>query len=208
MAFVITVAQRKGGAGKSTVAANLAAALAAEGASVALVDTDPQGSLTRWHALRAGRGAPLRFEAASGWRVQALLDRLRREHAFAVVDTPPHADTDAKVAVRAADLVLVPLQPSAPDLWASEATLALATSERRPVAVLLNRVPAQGKLRAHIEAELAARGVPVLGPVLGNRVVFATAFLDGLAVTEAAPRGTAAAELRAVVAAVRALAQG
>ena len=79
MAFVIAVAQRKGGAGKSTIAANLAAAYAEEGARVALLDIDPQRSLARWDEVR-GRSAkarPLHFEAPTGWRLSATLERLK-----------------------------------------------------------------------------------------------------------------------------------
>jgi chromosome partitioning protein len=211
MAFVVAVAQQKGGAGKSTVAANLAAALAAGGAArVALLDTDPQASLARWHAERQkrvdGRAAPLQFDTPSGWRVGGAMDRLRREQDFVVLDTPPHAETDARVAIRAADIVLMPLQPSAADLWASEATVKLASEERRPIAAVLNRVPAQGKLKEQVAAELAARGVRLLGPSLGNRTGFAQAFQDGLAVTEHAPRTAAAEEVRALAEAIRALA--
>jgi chromosome partitioning protein len=211
MAYVVALAQQKGGAGKSTVAANLAAALAGEGHRVALLDTDPQQSLARWHAERQRQGAratPLTFETPSGWRVPSALDRLRRAQDFVILDTPPHAETETKLAIRAADLVLVPLQPSPADLWASEATLKLAAEERRRVTTLLNRVPAQGRLRERILAELAERGVPVLGPVLGNRAHFVSSFLEGLAVTEAAPRSTAAEEMRALAAAIHGLVRG
>ncbi|PHK96260.1 cobyrinic acid a,c-diamide synthase [Pseudoroseomonas rhizosphaerae] len=204
MALVVAVAQRKGGAGKSTVAATLATALAAAGHRVALLDSDPQQTLARWHQARHGQAqaAPLRFEAVAGWRMPAALDRLRREHDFLIIDTPPHADTDSRIAIRAADLVLVPLQPSPADLWAMDATLELAAAERRPVRLLMNRVPASGRLRGEIAAELAERGLPVLEPALGNRTAFASAFAQGLGVAEAAPRGTAATEARALARAI------
>ena len=209
MAFVVAVAQQKGGSGKSTVAANLAAVLASGGRRVALLDTDPQGSVTRWHEERRRRAAnglaPLFFDRPSGWRVPTALDRLRRDHDVVVLDTPPHAGTDAKVAIRAADLVLMPVQPSPADLWASEGTRRLAAEEKRPLRALLNRVPAQGRMRDRVAAALGEMDVPLLEQCLGNRAHFATAFLDGLAVTEAAPRSAAAAEARALAEAVIAL---
>ena len=100
----------------------------------------------------------------------------------------------------------MPLQPSPADLWASEATLKLAKEERRRVAAVLNRAPAQGKLKTAILAALARQGVAVLDQAIGNRVQFANAFLDGLAVTESAPKGLAAAEMRAVAAEIIAMA--
>lgn len=205
MAFVIAVAQQKGGAGKSTLAANLAVALG-EDAPVALLDTDPQQSLARWHAIRVAQGhAPLRFETPSGWRVGTALDGFRRSEGFVVLDTPPQVDADAARALRAADLVLVPLQPSLPDLWASEALVALAEKEKRPWRYVLNRMPPQSRVADVVLEELARRKAPVLDARLGNRTAFATAFATGQGVTEAQPRSAAAAEVRALASSIRAL---
>lgn len=198
MAIVITVAQQKGGTGKTTLAANLAAALARD-RRVALLDIDPQRSLTRWYALRAVRAAPataLTFSDVSGWRLTAELDRLKRSHDVVVIDTPPQIDTDAKLAVRGANLVLVPVQPSPPDVWAAEGTLKLASEEKRRAAIVLNRVPPTSRLREAITADLVARKLPLLRASIGNRTGFASAFAEGLGVSEAAPRSTAATELR------------
>ncbi len=205
MAFVIAVAQRKGGAGKSTIAANLAAAYAEEGARVALLDIDPQRTLARWDAVRgkSAKARPLHFEAPTGWRLPGILDRLRRESDVVLLDTAPHDDSDARTAVRAADLVLVPLQPSAADLWSMDATLDLAKKEGRPVMLALNRAPASGRLLDQVKAQIGERGLPLAGTVLGNRTAFAQAFMAGLGAVEAAPKGVAAAEARALAAALR-----
>jgi len=203
MAFVVAVAQRKGGAGKSTVAANLAVALAASGARTVLLDTDPQATLTRWYGLRGAAARPLPFENPSGWRVPQTVDRLRKGADFIILDTPPHADTDSRIAMRAADLILIPLQPSVADLWAMEGTLEVAATERRPVVLMLNRVPAQGRAAQDVAETLVQRKLPLLPAPFGNRIAFAAAFAQGLGVVEAAPRGQAAAEARALAEAIR-----
>ena len=201
MAIVITVAQQKGGTGKTTLAANLAAALAPT-TRVALLDIDPQKSLTRWHAIRTERnGQPeLTFSDVSGWRLATELERLKRGHDVVLIDSPPQIDTDARLAIRGADLVLVPVQPSPPDVWAAEGTLALAAAEHRNARVVLNRVPPASRLGDTVKADLATRNLPLLRSAIGNRTGFATAFAAGLGVTEAAPRSAAAVELRALLA--------
>jgi chromosome partitioning protein len=203
MALVITVAQQKGGAGKTMLAANLATAWATR-QRVTLLDIDPQKSLTRWHGLRMERPglAPIGFSNVSGWRLRAELDRLAAGADLIVVDTPPQIDSDSAAAIRAAALVLIPVQPSLPDLWASEATLKLATAERRRVAIVLNRAPAKSALRSVVEADFSGRGLPMLPQSLGDRRGYAQAFAQGKGVVETLPRSVAAAELAALADAI------
>ncbi len=194
MAFVITVAQQKGGAGKTTLAANLAASWA-RSRRVALLDIDPQRSLSRWHALRTPTSAAIRLAEVSGWRVAAELDRLRADYDIVLVDSPPQIDTDAKLAIRGADLVLVPVQPSLPDLWAAEGTLKLAAAERRTARVVMNRAQPTGALRDEVARLMAAGEFPMLHATLGNRIGYANAFAAGQGVVEHQPRSVAAKEI-------------
>ena len=196
MDFVITVAQQKGGAGKTMLAASLAAVYAGS-RRVALLDIDPQHSLSRWHKLRPATVPAITLSDLSGWRLATEIERLRRQHELLIVDSPPHVDTDARLAIRVAGLVLVPVQPSAPDLWAATATLDLARAERRTARLVLNRVTGT-TLRAPVAAELARLDQTPLAARLGNRIGFANAFAQGLGVTEAAPRSLAANEMGAL----------
>lgn len=204
-ADILTVAQQKGGAGKTTLLVQLATAIAAGGRRVAVVDIDPQASLTGWMQARehGGRAVPgLRFAMIGGWRLGVELDRLAREVDLVLVDTPPHAETDARVAIRAARLVLVPCQPSPPDLWASRATFEMAAREGREALLVLNRVPPRGRAVEEARKEVARAGWPILEAALGNRQTFVRSFGQGLGAVEAEPRGAAAAEARGLAAEV------
>ncbi len=203
---IIAIAQQKGGSGKTMLAAQLAVALAEGGERVAVLDIDPQGSLTVWAKLRASApkaSAAVTCAATSGWRLSTELEKLRAAHEIVLIDTPPVIDSDARRAIRAADLVLIPLNPSPPDLWAAEGTLKLAAQEKRPIALVFNRAPAASRLRKRMEAEIGARGLDLLESALANRAGYANAFADGLGVTEAGPATQAAEELRALAIAVK-----
>jgi chromosome partitioning protein len=204
---VITIAQRKGGAGKTTLAAQLAVAWARQGARVALLDIDPQGSLAAWVGLRRARlgDTALGFEFAAfpGWRAEQWIGDHARDADFVIIDSPPQVETEARIAVRAAGLVLIPVQPSPLDLWATAATVAMARNERRPALAVLNRVPPRSAATEHIAAELAQLGVAVAAGRIGSRVAMVQAMAQGLGVLETAAASPAATEIAALSAELR-----
>jgi chromosome partitioning protein len=201
MAKIVAVAQRKGGAGKTTLVAQIGVAWARQGLRVALLDVDPQGSLSAWASVRRQEGwgeAPM-IAAVSGWKLGVEIDRLKPLHDILVIDTPPHAETDARVAVRAADLMVVPLQPSPMDLWATGATLELARQEKRRPLLVLNRLPARSTMIAFSRDSIAREGLPLAATALGNRTIFAASMAEGAGVVEVEPAGPASQEITALL---------
>lgn len=192
---VITIAQQKGGAGKTTLAVHLAVCLMQHGYRVTVIDTDPQGTLSKWFSLREAKLgqdlAGLQFCSTSGWRVGSEVSRLRRTCDIILIDSPPHVETDARTAIRAADHVLVPIQPSPADIWATQATLKYCKTEKIPFRIVFNRVNSNARLSEMIREQL---GSHVLS-VLGNRVVYASTLMEGKGVTESAPHSVAADEI-------------
>ncbi|NDR57235.1 ParA family partition ATPase [Aliiruegeria sabulilitoris] len=202
----ITVAQQKGGSGKTTVAVNLAVHLRAAGHSVAVLDTDPQGSLGRWFMTRveATGGEPgMEFSTASAWGVGYECDKLRKLNDFVIVDTPPKADSDLRPALREADLVIVPVSASQLDLWATEAVLELVERTRKSALTVLNRARAGTRLSGEMVSGMHELDAPVAETVLGNRVIYAEALGQGFGVTERQRNGAAAREIAELWAEIR-----
>ena len=197
-AKVLAIAQQKGGAGKTTIAIQLGVAWACQGLRVAAFDVDPQGSLIAWYGFRKTMGldTPLVAVDVQGWKLSTEIDRMKGSYDVLIIDTPPHAETDARVAVRAASLILVPLQPSPMDLWATKPTLELARREKNRSLLVLNRVPARGKLADIIRGKIAEEGMPLADSPLGNRSAFAASMMEGKGVVETQPKGAAAREIR------------
>ena len=197
MGKVITLAQQQGGAGKTTVAVTLAVELLRRGFRVALLDTDPQGSLGRWFlARRAALGeAEIEFSTASAWGVGYECEKLRKLVDVVIIDTPPKVDADLRPALREADLVLVPVAASMLDIWATEGVFDLISREGRQALIVLNRMRARTRLAETVA--MAAEGVASVAETrLSARTAYAETLGTGRSVSEM--RGPGAAEAEAL----------
>ncbi len=205
MGHVITIAQQKGGAGKTTLAVNLAVAFARSGKSVALMDTDPQCSAGRWFMTRLeAKGDPdLEFSTASAWGVTYEVRKLAEAHDVVIIDTPPKADSDLRPALRAADLVLIPVATSHVDLWAVEDVLHLADREGKSAMMVMTRARAGTRLANDVAEKAAEMQAEVAESPMANRVVYAETLGQGIAALEA-PKGPAHAEMAALQAEIEA----
>ncbi|WOI56865.1 ParA family partition ATPase [Palleronia sp. LCG004] len=185
MAHVLTIAQQKGGSGKTTLAVNLAVALTRAGHRVAVLDTDPQGSLGRWFMARREAGIEdMDFGTASAWGVGYEISKLAKTSDFVIVDTPPKVDSDLRPALRESDLVLVPVATSQVDLWAVDSVLDLADRVGRPTMIVLNRFKSGTRVSEEIDTALAEMGASRAKSVLGNRVVYVETLGQGRGVQE------------------------
>ena len=127
---VITISQQKGGTGKTTLAVHLAMAfIKYHDLKVAIIDTDPQGSLGKWFMIRTEKKVSnenLTFKTASLWGAQYESKTLKNDHDIVIIDTPPKIESDARPSIEAADLVLIPMAASHVDFWATGAIVEIA----------------------------------------------------------------------------------
>ncbi len=200
---IFTIAQQKGGAGKTTLAVHLAIAWAQQrGKKVAILDTDPQGSTSIWYEARehylGADETGITFRRAKGIRAVDEARKLARGHDVVLVDMPPHASTSANAVIRAATLVVIPVQPTPLDFWATLPTLEIAAADKKPVLLVLNRVTPRALLTATMITRLGEYKVRVARSPLGNRVAFAESIGAGRTVLETRPRSVAATEVRAL----------
>lgn len=196
---IITLAQQKGGSGKTTLAAHLAVAFARTGHAVAILDVDPQGSLGQWFERRETHFGPdsidISFGTASGWGARREARTFARHHDIVIVDTPPKSDVESRSAIEAADLVVVPVQPTQIDLWATDPTLQNIAREGTASLLVLNRVIHRAGLTGEILEAIQALGRDTATTQLGNRVGFAASIGRGLSVQETDPSGKGAQEI-------------
>lgn len=192
--LVLTVASRKGGSGKTTLAGHLAVEAERSGSgSVALIDIDPQGSLADWWNARSAP-TPLYVDTS----VPTLAEDLQRLREFgvdlAVIDTPPAISSRVSQAIELSDLVVVPARPSPHDLRSIVGTAELVESIGKPLVFVLNSATQRARITTEAISAISYFG-PLAPVVIHQRVDFAASMIDGRTVMEVSGAKPAAQEI-------------
>lgn len=201
--MIIALLNQKGGSGKTTLAVNIAGELALRGSRVLLVDADQQHSALDWYESRQA-GPHISFVGLPVKRLDRALDSHIRNFEYIIIDGPPRFDEIVRGAIVAADVVLVPVQPSPYDVWAAGEIVRLieqvATYRQNfKAAFVVNRRIANTAIGRDVAGALAEYSIPVLRSTIGQRVAFAESANSGSTVMEIEPNGPAASEIRALV---------
>lgn len=198
---VIAVLNQKGGSGKTTIATHLARSLQLDGDSVLLVDSDPQGSARDWAAVREEQ--PVTVVGIDRPTIERDLKHIARKD-FVVIDGAPQAADLAVSALKAADFVLIPVQPSPYDIWATAELVDLVkqrielTDGRLQAAFVVSRAIKGTRIGGEVAEALAGYDLPVLQARITQRVSYPGTASAGTTVLDADPAGDAATEVRAL----------
>ena len=203
---VIAVLNQKGGAGKTTIATHLARAYQLAGADVLLVDSDPQGSARDWAAVREDQPVPV--VGIDRPTIDRDLKQVTRKDVV-VIDGAPQAADLAVSAIKAADLVLIPVQPSPYDIWATAELVGLVrqrielTDGRLKAAFVVSRAIKGTRIGAEVSDALHGYELPVLEARVTQRVSYPSTAASGKTVLDGENDVEAAREIRALLAEVQ-----
>lgn len=195
----LAIVSQKGGCGKTTLAVHLAAFARLRGLHPAIVDLDPQNSAFKWNARRVENdpSSPKLDAIKSSADKIAEVKRLAKDNKvdLLILDTAPHANRDAALAVQNADAILIPCRPATFDLDAMLSTWEIVQNTRKPAAIVLNAARRSKRKVTEAKEALEGIGVKVLPHVINDWVALEDALVDGRAVHEYEPNGGAAEQL-------------
>jgi chromosome partitioning protein len=192
---VVVLASQKGGAGKTTLTGHLAVAAVSQGLSpVVVIDTDPQGSLSSWWNRRQA-DTPAISVLPNLQALPGRVEELRRSGvALVLIDTPPAITNAIRGAMQVANLVAMPVRPSPHDLDAIGATIDLAHQAKAEFVFVLTQAKMHARVTPQAVALLSAHGT-VASSIIQDRVIYASAMIDGRTAVDIDPKGAAAVEV-------------
>jgi chromosome partitioning protein len=197
---VITISQQKGGTGKTTLAVHLAMAfIKYHNLKVAIIDTDPQGSLGKWFMIRSERKVSnenLTFKTASLWGAQYESKTLKNDHDIVIIDTPPKIESDARPSIEAADLVLIPMAASHVDFWATGAIVEIAKKANKKILAQINRSSQRSKLIDKTKDFIKSLDLESTQTIIGNRQIYTSSMGEGKTAVEKQRKGNAVDEIK------------
>ncbi|MDC0240312.1 ParA family protein [Candidatus Pelagibacter sp.] len=197
---VITISQQKGGTGKTTLAVHLAMAfIKYHNLKVAIIDTDPQGSLGKWFMIRSERKVSnenLTFKTASLWGAQYESKTLKNDHDIVIIDTPPKIESDARPSIEAADLVLIPIAASHVDFWATGAIVEIAKKANKKILAQINRSSQRSKLIDKTKDFIKSLDLQSTDTIIGNRQIYTSSMGEGKTAVEKQRKGNAVDEIK------------
>src|SRR6056300_981576 len=209
MAKIITIAQQKGGSGKTTLAANLAVSFSLRhNLKTAILDADPQGSLGKWFIQRESKLKDknlIKMKTSSLWGVQYESNSLKDKTDMIIIDTPPKIDADGRPAIQIADLILIPVSPSQVDFWATESIIDLAQREKKKILVVINRANAKSRLLNEAKQFISKMKVNQSNTIIGNRQIFISSMGLGLSAIEKQKSGKGSTEISSLASEVLSL---
>ena len=199
---VISVLNQKGGSGKTTIATHLARAIQLKGFSVLLVDSDPQGSSRDWAAVNEENPVPV--VGIDRPTIERDLKRIA-EKDYVIIDGAPQAADLAISAIKASDIIIIPVQPSPYDIWATSDLVDLLTQRiemndgKLKAAFVVSRTIKGTKIGKEISVALSDYGLPVLKTSITQRVIYPTSASIGSSVLDEEPAGEASKEINNLI---------
>jgi chromosome partitioning protein len=200
---VVAILNQKGGAGKTTISVNLARALQLAGDKVLLIDSDPQGSARDWHA--AGEGDLLSVVGLDRPTLDKDIKAISQGYDWILIDGAPQLAQMAVAAIKCADIILIPVQPSPYDIWAAEELVEVIkarqqiTNGKPKAAFIISRRISKTKLGQEVREALEGYGLPIFQSGTSQRVIYAETAATGSTVLDADTNGDAALEVKKIV---------